>query len=144
MTYPGRLMGLDVGERTIGVAVSDPLGLTAQPRTTLRRTSTAADVERLVGMARKEGVEAFVVGLPLRTTGKEGPEAVKVRLFAARLADYGSQPVHFVDERFTTAVAQAVLLEAGVSRRERRASVDNMAAALILQGYLDRRRSEEV
>lgn len=133
-----RLMGLDVGTRTIGVAVSDLLGLTAQPLVVLRRTSMQNDLAELHRLAHGEGIAAFVVGLPRRTSGMEGPEAANVRIFAAELQKTLGLPVHFMDERFTTAVAQSAMLAANVRRDKRRAVVDKLAAALILQSYLDR------
>ncbi len=138
-----RLIGLDVGERRIGIAVSDGLGLTAQARGMLQRSSLAADLAALVGMATAEQAEAFVVGLPRRTSGVEGPEAGRVRDFAARLQEASGLPVRFADERFSTAVAEAVLLAANLSRKRRRQNVDQLAAAVILQGYMDRQRSEK-
>lgn len=134
----GRVIGLDLGERTIGVAISDPLQITAQPYTTLRRTSTASDIERLEKIALEHEAVAFVMGLPLRTGGEEGPEASKVREFAAELAAQTKRDIYFSDERFTTVIAEQALLQGGVSRAGRRAKIDKVAAALILQGFLDR------
>lgn len=139
-----RLMGLDVGERTIGVAISDPLGITAQPQLTLRRKHTSDDISRLAELKKEKGVEAIVVGLPRRTTGLEGPEAARVRLFAQELEVQLGCRVYFMDERFTTAVAESAMLETGSSRACRRAKIDQVAAAIILQGFLDRQRSQGV
>lgn len=136
-----RLVGLDVGERRIGIAVSDELGLTAQARGVLQRSSLQADIESLVHTAKNEHAGGFVVGLPLRTSGCEGPEAEKVRAFATQLQQISGLPVYYMDERYSTTMAEAVLLSADISRKKRRQKVDQLAAALILQGYLDKQRS---
>lgn len=136
-----KLVGLDVGERRIGIAVSDELGLTAQARCVLHRSSLKADLESLVRTAEKEGAKAFIVGLPLRTNGSEGPEVERVRAFATQLQQISGLPVYYMDERYSTTMAEAVLLAADISRNKRRQKVDQLAAALILQGYLDRQRS---
>jgi putative Holliday junction resolvase len=133
-------MGLDVGTRTVGVAVSDLLELTAQPRTVLRRQSLQADTQALCEMAKQDEITAFVVGLPRRTSGEEGKEATFVRQFAAALQERSGLPVHFIDERFTTTMAQSTLIEAGVRRAQRRNVVDKMAAVFILQTFLDQRQ----
>jgi putative Holliday junction resolvase len=135
-----RYMGLDVGTRTVGVAVSDPLGLTAQPRTVLRRQSLQVDVQTLCDMARRDEITGFVVGLPRRTSGEEGKEAAFVRRFASALNAESGIPIYFVDERYTTAMAQNTLIAAGVRRARRRNVVDKMAAVFILQTFLAQRR----
>ncbi|CEP67288.1 Resolvase, holliday junction-type, YqgF-like [Moorella glycerini] len=134
-----RIMGLDVGSKTIGVAVSDPLGWTAQGVTTIRRKSKAADVDALKQLVARYGVEEVVVGLPRNMNGTFGPRAEEARAFAARLEAELGLPVHLYDERLTTVAADKILLEADLSRRRRRAVVDQVAASIILQGYLDRR-----
>jgi putative holliday junction resolvase len=136
-----RAMGLDVGTKTVGVAVSDPLGLTAQGVTTLRRTSLKADLKALAGMIRELEVDRLVVGLPLNMDGTEGPRAAASREFGEALASASALPVEYWDERLSTVAAQRVLLEADVSRRKRREVIDQMAAQLILQGWLDSRRA---
>jgi putative Holliday junction resolvase len=128
-----RSLGLDVGTKTVGVAVSDGLGLTAQPVTTLRRT----ELRRL---AEHHSVEHVVVGLPLNMDGSEGPSAGEARRFGEAVARQLGLPVDYWDERLTTAEANRVLLEADLSRARRKAVVDRVAAALILQGWLDARR----
>lgn len=134
-------MALDVGERRIGVAISDPLQITAQPSMTLQCESEAADIDKIMEMAEAQEVVAFVVGLPRRTSGDEGPEAAEVRRFAANLAARSARDVHLADERYTTTIAEKVLLEGGVSRAGRRMKIDKIAASVILQGFLDRQRS---
>ena len=132
-----RSFGLDVGSKTVGVAVSDALGITAQPVTTLRRTNLRADLTELRRLAEHHGVEHAVVGLPLNMDGSEGPSAVEARRFGDAVARTLGIPVEYWDERLTTAAANRMLLEADVSRARRRSVVDQVAAALILQGWLD-------
>ncbi len=136
-----RSFGLDVGTKTVGVAVSDALGITAQPVTTLRRTNLRADLTELRRLAEHHGVEHAVVGLPLNMNGSEGPSAVEARRFGDAVARTLGIRVEYWDERLTTAAANRMLLEADVSRARRRAVVDQVAAALILQGWLDARQS---
>ncbi|HHT36450.1 MAG: Holliday junction resolvase RuvX [Candidatus Wallacebacter cryptica] len=133
-----RVLGLDVGEKTVGVAVSDPLGFTAQGLEVIRRTSIEQDLKRLAEIADQYQVERIVVGMPRRTDGSYGPEAEKVEAFAAKLKEAVTVPIVFWDERFSTAAAERILLEGDVSRAKRRRVVDKVAASVILQGYLDR------
>jgi putative Holliday junction resolvase len=135
----GRVMGLDYGERRIGVALSDPLGITAQPVRTLERTTLAADLEALAALARQHEVERFVVGLPLALDGTRGERVRRTEEFAARLGRAAGLPVEEWDERFTSVQAERTLLEADLSRRRRREVIDTTAAVLILQGWLDAR-----
>ncbi len=135
-----RSFGLDVGTRTVGVAVSDGLGVTAQPVTTLRRTSLRRDRTELRRLAEHHGVEHAVVGLPLNMDGTEGPSAAESRKFGEAVARTLGIPVEYWDERLTTTAANRMLLEADLSRAKRRAVVDRVAAALILQGWLDARQ----
>jgi putative Holliday junction resolvase len=137
-----RIAGLDVGSRTIGVALSDPLGLTAQPDHVWARQGTRADVAALLAFCGEREVTEIVVGLPLELDGQEGRRARIVRGFAAALAEAFGGPVHLWDERMSTVAAERTLLEADLSRRKRKRHVDKLAAALILQGYLDHRRQE--
>ena len=139
MLFPGmmRSFGLDVGSKTVGVAVSDGLGLTAQPVTTLRRTSLRADLTELRRLAEHHEVDHAVVGLPLNMDGTEGPSAAEARRFGEAVSRTLGIPVNYWDERLTTVAANRVLLEADVSRAKRRAVVDQVAAVLILQGWLD-------
>lgn len=138
-----RSFGLDVGTKTVGVAVSDGLGLTAQPVTTLRRSSLRADLTELRRLAEHHAVEHVVVGLPLNMDGTEGPSAAEARKFGDAVARQLGLPVEYWDERLTTTAANRVLLEADLSRARRKAVVDRVAAALILQGWLDAHRAVE-
>ncbi len=135
-----RTLGLDVGTKTIGVAASDALGLTAQTVTTLRRTSLKADLAALKELVREYEVERFVVGLPLNMDGTEGPRAEATRRFVEALSQALGLPVEWWDERLSTVAAQRTLLEADLSRAKRREVIDQMAAQFILQGWLDSRR----
>jgi putative holliday junction resolvase len=134
-----RIAALDVGEARIGVAVSDELGITAQPVGVVRRVGGRRDLEAIGQALAPYAPERLVVGLPLTMSGSEGPQAMRVRAFAAKVAEALGLPVEFWDERLTTVAAERTLLEADVSRRRRREVVDKLAAALILQGYLARR-----
>jgi putative Holliday junction resolvase len=134
-----RIMALDVGERNIGVAVSDALLLTAQGRPTLRRTSWEADLRYLRKMVEENEVETIVVGHPLHMRGEESPYGRKVARFATKLSKTLSLPVILWDERLTSFEAEQQLAEAGLNWRERKKHVDKVAAMLILQAYLDNR-----
>lgn len=134
-----RIGGLDVGDKTIGVALSDELGWTAQGLEVIRRRSVAEDLARLDAIARQYGVERWVVGMPRNMNGTYGPRAELTREFIDLLAAHSGLPVEPYDERLSTAAAQRVLLEADVSRARRKKVIDKMAAAVILQGYLDSR-----
>jgi putative Holliday junction resolvase len=132
------LMGLDLGTKTIGLAISDPGRRIASPLTTIIRTKFRADAETLLKAAAEHGIAAFVLGLPLNMDGSEGPRAQATRAFARNLAQLTALPILFWDERLSTAAVTRTLLEADASRRRRDAVVDKMAAAYILQGVLDR------
>jgi len=134
-----RTMGLDLGTHRIGIAVSDELGMTAQPVTTLRRRTAAADLAQLKNLAEAHQVEKWVVGLPLHMNGTEGPEAAQARQFGAALESASGRPVEFFDERLSTRFAERVLLEADMSRKKRRQLIDRLSAVIILQGWLDQR-----
>ena len=134
-----RVAALDVGEARIGVAVSDELGITAQGIGVVRRVGGRRDLDALATLLAPYAPARLVVGLPLNMNGTEGPQAEKVRAFAARAAAHLGVPLEFQDERLTTVAAERALLEADVSRRRRREVVDKVAASLILQGYLARR-----
>jgi RNAse H-fold protein YqgF len=133
----GRLMALDVGTRTVGVATSDVLRSLATPLVTLRRSKLAADLAALAELAARHEVKALVIGLPLNMDGSEGPSAAEARRFGDAVARQLGLPVEYWDERLTTAAANRMLIEADVSRARRKAVVDRVAAALILQGWLD-------
>jgi putative Holliday junction resolvase len=140
-TRPLRYLGLDVGNRRIGVAVSDELGITAQPVLTLqRRPSRREDLRSLARLSKRFGVVAIVVGNPLHISGDDSPQAIKTRTFAAELGELTGLPIHFCDERLTTREAHEILYEAGHRRQEHRRVVDQVAATLILQSFLDERR----
>ncbi|WPB79374.1 Holliday junction resolvase RuvX [Archangium violaceum] len=134
-----RTLGLDYGTKTIGVAASDALGLTAQTVTTIRRTSLKADLAALKELVQEYEVERFVVGLPLNMDGTEGPRAEATHKFVDALTQAIGLPVELWDERLSTVAAQRTLLEADLSRAKRREVIDQMAAQFILQGWLDAR-----
>lgn len=134
-----RIVGLDPGERRIGIAVSDALHMTAQPYGTL--DATAADLDdRLRDLAEEVDAERFVVGLPVGLDGTEGAAAAAARGFAARVEQATERPVDLYDERFTTVIAERMLVEADMRRSRRRETRDRVAAAVFLQAYLDGRR----
>jgi putative Holliday junction resolvase len=138
---PGaRLLGLDVGTKTVGVALSDVTRTIATPYETLRRTKFTADAKRIAGIVEKEGVGGLVIGLPLNLDGSEGPRAQSTRAFARNLAAHVQIPMAFWDERLSTAAVERHLIEADASRKRRAEVIDRMAAAYILQGALDRLR----
>ena len=132
-----RILGLDLGERRIGVALSDPLGLTAQPLTVLERRNPTADLQTLCGLVAKHGVERVVLGLPLSLRGTRGPAAQRAEDFGRRLEAVARIPVHFMDERLTTVQGQRVLREMATAPRKRKQVIDRVAAQLILQQYLE-------
>ncbi len=132
-------MGLDFGAKSIGIAISDEAGLIASPRDTLRRSNRDKDIAWLTELARREGVEEILVGMPLSLDGSEGPQARKVMEFIKTLKLHSGLHVRPWDERLTTVAAERALIEGNVSRAHRKKVVDQVAAALILQGYLDYR-----
>lgn len=133
-------MALDVGSRTIGVAVSDPLGWTGQGVTVIRRRNREYDLAEVLRLVGEWDVSELVVGLPLSLDGSRGPQAQKVEAFATRLAEASGLPVRLQDERLSTRQAERVMVDADLSRRRRRQVIDKAAAVLILQSYLDFRR----
>jgi putative Holliday junction resolvase len=132
-----RILGLDVGSKTIGLAVSDPLGITAQGLQTIRRKNKRTDFELLERVIREHEVREIVVGLPLRMSGQGSRQSEKVSAFAGELGARFQLPVHLWDERLTSVQANRLLREAELSIAKRAAAVDRMAAVLILQSYLD-------
>jgi len=136
---PGRaLIGLDLGTRTIGVAVSDGLRQVASPLETVRRRKFTADAGRILDIAAGRSVGGIVLGLPLNMDGSEGPRCQSSRAFARNLTALTDLPITFWDERLSTVAAERALLEADTSRKRRGEVIDHVAAAYILQGILDR------
>jgi len=143
LTIPSglRLLGLDLGEKTIGLALSDTLLSIATPMQTLKRGKFAADAAQLDIIISAQAVGGLVVGLPLNMDGSDGPSAQSARAFARNWAARSPLPLVLQDERLSTSAVTRTLLEADASRRRRSEVVDKMAAAYILQGALDRRRN---
>ncbi|MFL6438587.1 MAG: Holliday junction resolvase RuvX [Terriglobales bacterium] len=136
---PGRILGLDVGARRIGIAISDPLGLTAQGLDTLQRRNRRYDLGELRKLLKEYAVREIVVGNPLRMSGQSGTQAQKMEVFAGQLKQSFSLPVHLWDERLSTAEAHRLLDETGIRDSRRKEVIDKMAAVLILQSFLDAR-----
>jgi len=136
-----RLLGLDLGTKTIGLALSDVTRSIATPYETIRRTKFTADAKALAAIVAKEGVGGLVIGLPINLDGSEGPRAQSTRAFARNLAGHVDVPMAFWDERLSTAAVERHLIEADASRKRRAEVIDRMAAAYILQGALDRLRN---
>lgn len=139
-TSQQRILGLDVGLRRIGLAVSDSLGITAQGLETLQRQNKRRDLDQLRAVIQKYDVTEIVVGYPLRMSGAEGTQAVKIKQFAEELKKRFQLPVHLWDERLTSAEANRVLRESEISIERRAAAVDRMAAVLILQNWMEARK----
>jgi putative Holliday junction resolvase len=136
-----RLMGVDLGSKTIGLALSDVSLTVASPLETIRRTKFTADATRLLALAAEHGAGGLVIGLPVNMDGTEGPAAQSARAFARNLEKLSALPVAFWDERLSTAAVTRTLIEADASRARRAEVVDKLAAAYILQGALERLRS---
>ena len=134
------LIGLDLGDKTIGVAVSDRIGAAATPIETIRRKKFTPDAERLLQFARNREVGGILLGLPRNMDGSEGPRCQATRAFARNLARMTDLPIGFWDERLSTVAAERALLEADTSRKRRAELIDHVAASYILQGALDRMR----
>jgi putative Holliday junction resolvase len=133
-----RYLGIDVGNRRIGVAVSDELGVTAQPVMTLeRKRNPRDDLRSLARLARRFDVVGIVVGNPVHLSGEVSPQALKTQAFAAQLGELSGLPIHLWDERLTTREAHQILYEAGHARQQHRRVVDQVAATLILQSFLE-------
>lgn len=139
----GRYLGLDIGDKTIGVAVSDPLFLTAQGVCTIERVGVRKDTGKVIEYVDEYDATVIVAGLPLNLSGEDSIQTQKVREFVAMLENklrstgHSKVEVVFQDERFTTKISEAVLMEAGVRRENRKQYLDKMAAQLILQTYMD-------
>ena len=132
-----RVLGLDIGDKTIGVAVSDPLGFTAQGVTTIRRKNEEIDLKELITICKEYSVDTIVAGLPENMNGTIGPQSEKVLAFCEVIKKEINIPIKMWDERLTTVAAHRVMLEADLSRAKRKKLVDKIAATYILQGYLD-------
>lgn len=142
----GRYLGLDIGDKTIGVAVSDPLFISAQGVCTIERVGARKDTGKILEYVKEYDVELIVAGLPLMLSGEDSPQTEKVREFVKLLENklksnaLQNVKVVFQDERFTTKMSEAVLMQAGVRRENRKQYVDKMAAQIILQSYMDTNR----
>lgn len=136
----GKLMGLDLGTKTIGVAISDSLRMAASPIETIRRAKFTADAERLMALITQNDVTGIIVGLPLNMDGSEGPRAQSARAFVRNLKQKTDLPIVFWDERLSTMAVTRTMIEADLSRARQAEVVDKLAASYILQGALDRLR----
>lgn len=133
----GRIMGLDIGDNTIGVAVSDLMGMTAQGITTIKRESKKKDIEAIKDIIKEQNVNLIVSGLPKNMNGTVGPQTEKVMKFCELIKEETKLEVEFWDERLTTVSAEKMLISGDVSRKNRKKVIDKLAAVLILQNYLD-------
>jgi putative Holliday junction resolvase len=138
-----RALGLDVGSKTIGLAISDELGITAQGLETIRRKNKRTDFAALEEIVRRYAVTEIVLGYPLKMSGASGVQSEKMSAFAEELRRRFGIPVHLWDERLTSAQANRLLRETDMSIRRRAAVVDRLAAVLILQSFLDHRRASK-
>ena len=136
----GKLLGLDLGTKTIGVAISDALRYSATPLETIKRQKFTQDAERIVQLIAENSVAGIVIGLPLNMDGSEGPRAQSTRAFARNLTHKTAVPIAFWDERLSTSAVTRTLIEADVRRDRRAEVVDKLAASYILQGALERLR----
>ncbi|SDD24330.1 putative holliday junction resolvase [Paracoccus isoporae] len=136
----GAIAGLDLGTKTIGVAVSDGLRQVASPLTVIRRKKFTLDAQALLAILTERGLTGLVLGLPRNMDGSEGPRCQSTRAFARNLSRLTDLPIGFWDERLSTVAAERALLEADTSRRRRAEVIDQVAAGYILQGVLDRLR----
>lgn len=134
------LMGLDLGTKTIGVAVSDRIGAVATPLETVRRKKFTLDAERLLEIVSERDISGILLGLPRNMDGSEGPRCQSTRAFARNLSRLTGLPIGFWDERLSTVAAEKALLEADTTRKRRAEVIDHVAASYILQGALDRMR----
>ena len=133
----GRIMGLDIGDKTIGVAVSDIMGITAQGVKTIIRESKKKDIEELKNIIKERQVNKIVSGLPKNMNGTLGPQGEKVLKLCELIKEETGLEIDFWDERLTTVAAERSLIEGDVSRKKRKKVIDMLAAVIILQGYLD-------
>ena len=137
----GRIMGLDVGDKTIGVAVSDLMGLTAQGVKTIKRVGKKKDIEALKEIIKERQVNKIVSGLPKNMNGTLGPQGEKVIKFCELLEEETGIRIEYWDERLSTVAAERTLIQGNVRRENRKGVIDMVAAVIILQGYLDRQRN---
>ena len=138
----GKILGLDLGTKTIGVAVSDAMRYAATPLETIKRTKFTQDAERLIALVRENQAVAIVLGLPLNMDGSEGPRVQSTRAFARNLLQKIDLPIAFWDERLSTSAVTRMMIEADLRRDRRAEIVDKLAASYILQGLLDRLRRQ--
>ncbi len=136
-----RIMGLDIGERRVGVALSDPLGITAQPHKVLERQDTKSLLDSIKSIIDEYEVSKIVVGMPYDMKGEKGKSAEKIQEFIIILEKETGLEIDVADERFSTAFSRKAMLEADASRRKRKKNIDKIAAAVILQGYLEKREN---
>ena len=137
----GRIMGLDVGDKTIGVAVSDLMGLTAEGVKTIKRVGKKKDIEALKEIIKERQVNKIVSGLPKNMNGTLGPQGEKVIKFCELLEEETGIKIEYWDERLSTVAAERTLIQGNVRRENRKGVIDMVAAVIILQGYLDRQRN---
>lgn len=143
MPEPGRVMALDVGERRIGVAMSDVTRVLASPLTTLKAQPRPRALEQIAALVRDYEVAELVVGLPLTLSGEVGPQAHAVQQFAEELGRAIDVPLHLFDERLTTVAAERLMVDLGMKPEQRKARIDEVAASIILQDFLDARRERQ-
>ena len=142
-TYPGRMCALDVGEKRIGVAMSDESQTVARAYTTLPASPFPVFVQKLGTILQAETVVELVIGLPISLNGTEGQQAARIRAFIEALRAHVTLPITTCDERYTSAEAQRIMIEAGLRPEQRKAKIDEVAASIILQDVLDARRSRD-
>ncbi len=142
MALEGRVVGLDVGDVRTGVAVSDPFRIVATPRVVVDTSSSQVGAQAIAEIVREEEAALIVVGMPLNREGKRGHQAEKVQAFIDVLAELVEAEIVFQDERFSTAIVQRAMSDAGVKSKKRKKIVDKLAAQQILQAYLDRKAFE--
>jgi len=137
-----RVLGLDIGDKRIGVAMSDPVGILASPLTQINRTGTEVAIEAILGIVRQYEVERILAGLPYSIDGSMGPQAQKVGSFLKKLSERLDIPIETWDESYTTVAAESKMVEAGIRKDRRKKQIDAAAAAIILQEYLDTIRTK--
>jgi len=140
---PGRVMALDVGGRRIGVALSDTTRVLASPLTTLRAEPRDRVLAEIAALVRRHEVAEVVVGLPLTLSGEIGPQAHVIQLFVERLKGVLTAPIHMFDERLTTVAAERMMVDLGMKPEQRKARIDEVAASIILQDFLDSTRQRD-